>query len=904
MKLIQKIIAFAVLFAILVSCSTKKNTATSRAFHKFTGHYNTYFNGYESYKEGFKKAEDTYPASFDELLPVFSFSYSETANKVMSDMDRAITKSNKVILGHSITAKPKLPRGKKMDKEERAFYNKKEFNEKIPEAHMLIAKSQAYMQDYTGAASTLEYMESQYAKDTVLYESHIWSAIISTERGDLEDAENRLNVISRIRNYPKQHHQIYHSAWANLLMKQEKYAEAAERLQKALEFTKKRLIKIRYTFLLAQLYQKTGNKESSLKYFTKVSKMNAPYNVRFAAQIQKANSFDPNTQGNELKTLYTKMLKDKKNEEYLDQIYYALGNLERINNNEKTAVDYYQKSIEKNIDNEVQLGLSHKALADLYFVTPNFVKSFYNYTDARTSLPQAHQDYASVVQKIDILEILAPNLEIIEREDSLQNIAKMPQAERDKMIDNLIAEVKKQQVEQQQAEQNRQYYVMQSDMERYGTRENAATQNSRGSNAKWYFYNTAQLNQGLTEFNMRWGRRKLEDNWRRKNKGVFEGSMFDEIQEDQELTATNDTAKTENDVNKNEQKKPSLSPDQREYYLKDLPLTAEAIEASNDKIMKALYLAASAYKNDMKDNKRAAETFEKLVSRFPDCEYIASAYYNLHNLYTEMGQISEANKYKELLISYYPDNILTLSIINPKYLQELERKEQLIENAYEQALSLYKENRNTEALNLINSVIAENKDIKIISRLELLKILATNYENNFISYKDALTNITTKYSGTETEKTANEMLKILQQNEVKIMASQTEDNTQQQIPAQSEDYLPSDKEQYIAVLVDKSLDVNLVSFEIILFNADNYLDNNYETATESFDNKYQLILVKTLADKQSANAYYKEMLAKSGLTAKLKGSEYLHFIISPENLQKLMQSKNIAEYIQFFKSNY
>ncbi|MDR2293213.1 MAG: tetratricopeptide repeat protein [Prevotellaceae bacterium] len=904
MKFTQKIITVVILFAVVVSCSTKKNTATTRTFHKFTGHYNTYFNGYESYKEGIKKAEETYPVSFDELLPVFSFSFSETPNKVTSDMDRAITKSNKVIQDHSITAKPERPRGKKMDKEERAFYNKKEFNEKVAQSHMLIAKSQAYMQDYTGAAATLEYMESQYAKDTVLYESHIWSAIISTERNDLEDAENRLKAISRIRNYPKQHHQLYHSAWANLLIKQEKYGEATERLQKALEFTKKRLMKTRYTFLLAQLYQKTGNKENALKYFTKVSKMNAPYSVRFAAQIQKANSFDPNTQGGELKSLYTKMLKDKKNEEYLDQIYYALGNLERINNNAQTAVDYYLKSIEKNLDNTIQLGLSHKALADLFFTMPDFVKSFYNYKEARSSLPQTHNGYEDVSNKIDMLEVLSPNLEIVEREDSLQNIAKMPQSERDQMIDNLVAEAKKQKEEQRQAEQSRQYYVMQSDMERYGTRESAATQTSRGANAKWYFYNTAQLNQGLTEFNMRWGRRKLEDNWRRKNKGMFEGNLFDDQQDETELAttdATGDTTKIDSQ-DKTTSQKPSLTPDQREYYLQNLPLTAEAMQISNEKIMHALYLVAIAYRNDMNDNKRATEAFEKLVNRFPDCEYLASAYYNLYYLYTEKGEIAEANKYKQLLTNHYPDNILTLSIINPGYLQEIERKEQQIENYYEQALSLYRENRNAEALSLINSVIAENKDNKIISRLELLKTLATNYENNLVAYKEALTAITTKYSGSEAQKIASEMLKILQQDEVRIM-TQTQD-MEQQMPTQSEDYLPSDKEQYIAALVDKSIDANMASFEIILFNADNYLDNNYETTIESFNDKYQLILVKTLPNKKDAQSYYSEMLAKSGFIAKLKDSEYLHFIISPENLQKLKQNKNIAEYIQFFKSNY
>jgi len=899
MKLTQKIVAVVVLLAMFISCSTKKNTATTRAFHKFTGHYNTYFNGYESYKEGVKKAEKIYPKSFDELLPVFSFSYKETSNQVTSDMDRAITKSNKVIKEHSITAKPELPRGKKMNKEQRAFYNKKEFNDKVASSHMLIAKSQAYMQDYVGAAATLEYMDSQYAKDTILYESQIWRAIVSTERNDIEDAENKLKVISRMKNYPKQHHQLYHSAWTNLLVKQEKYPEAIDRLQKALEFTKKNSMKVRYNFLLAQLHQKVGNKENSLMYFTKVSKMNAPYSIRFAAQISKANSFDPATNSSELKSLYTKMLKDKKNDEYLDQIYYALGNLAKINNNEKEAIEFYQKSIEKSIDNDVQLAISHKALADLYFVKPNYVKSFYNYKDARTLLPQTHGSYDDVAKKIDILEVLAPNLEIVAREDSLQNMARLSETERNKIIDGLIAEVAKQKEEEKKAERNRQVYINQSDLERYGIRENVATQG--GANSKWYFYNTSQLNQGTTDFNMRWGRRKLEDNWRRKNKGVYESNEFEQSQEQQ--LAANENAPNAESKDKKETKKPELTPDQRDYYLQDLPLTAEAMQISNDKVMHSLYAIANAYKVDMNDNKRATEAFEELIKRFPNCEYLSSSYYNLYNLYTEAGQITEANKYKQLLTSRYPDNILTLTITNPGYLEQLERKEQQVENSYEQALNLYKSNRNAEALALINTIIAENSNSRAIPRMELLKVLATNYENNFASYKEALTNVATKYTGSEVEKTATEMLKVLKENEVRLTAAQTEDYVEP-VTTQAEDFVPSDNVQYIAVLIDESQDANLLAFEVILFNADNYLNENYETTTETFDKNHQLIIIKSLKDKKTAIDYYNDLLAKSTLVSKLKDSDYLHFIITPDNLKKLQSSKNIVGYMQFFKSNY
>jgi hypothetical protein len=127
---------------------------------------------------------------------------------------------------------------------------------------------------------------------------------------------------------------------------------------------------------------------------------------------------------------------------------------------------------------------------------------------------------------------------------------------------------------------------------------------------------------------------------------------------------------------------------------------------------------------------------------------------------------------------------------------------------------------------------------------------------------------------------------------------------QTQTPTQDEEYLPSDKEQYIAVIIDKTLDENMVAFEMILFNADNYLDKNYETNSESFDSKHNIIWVKTIENKKDASVYYRELLAQSGLLKKLGGSEYIHFIISPENMQKLKQSKNVAGYVKFFKANY
>ena len=115
-----------IIAAILAGgCSVKKNTLLSRSYHNLTAHYNIVFNGEESFNNGILKVEKSVSENekYNNLLPVFIFSDPTVARTMLSDMDRSIKKSSKVIQFHSITAKPKRKKGNPSEKE-KLFYEK------------------------------------------------------------------------------------------------------------------------------------------------------------------------------------------------------------------------------------------------------------------------------------------------------------------------------------------------------------------------------------------------------------------------------------------------------------------------------------------------------------------------------------------------------------------------------------------------------------------------------------------------------------------------------------------------------------------------------------------------------------------------------------------------------------
>ena len=343
------------LLVALGGCSTKKNTVGSRAFHNLTSKYNYYFNANESYNNAIKRVENSFDFNYTFPLPILLVGDKQVASMVGGDMDRAITKCTDMITRHSITVKPDRKSGAMTAKEKR-FFNQNEFVRWVREGWLLIGKARVWKGAHDEARMTFEHILVQFPETPMWYESQLWLARLDLIAGDLVAAEDRLRSLSANRRYPKNKYftHLLESTWASYYHRQENIPQTLIHLERALNNAPDKSHRLRYTFLLGQLQQKQGKFAESNKNFRRVIRMSPSYEMSFNARVNMASNFQGGRGGQDMIRSLQKMARDEKNAEFLDQIYYAMGNIEQSNGNMEKAIEYYKLSAQKS-----QIGRAH-----------------------------------------------------------------------------------------------------------------------------------------------------------------------------------------------------------------------------------------------------------------------------------------------------------------------------------------------------------------------------------------------------------------------------------------------------------------------------------------------------------------------------------------------------------------
>ncbi|HBC77746.1 MAG TPA: hypothetical protein DCZ51_03900, partial [Bacteroidales bacterium] len=665
-----KILITLGLFLSLTDCSVERNTGTTRFYHGLTSRFNIYFNGYESFKEGVLKIDKSYRDDFSELLRVFENSDPSTVSLCSSNMETAIQKASKLISLKSITAKPDFDSKKDLSEKEKALLEQKEFNEWVDDSYFLIARARFYKHEFSDAASVFSYCIEEANDPEIKTESSIWLARINCERGSYIEANRLLNDTKPDPKSSKQLRALYSTTMADLFIRQKKYQEAIGPLSDALKLLSGKRVKYRLTYLLAQLYERTGDTEKAISLYREVVKMNPPYDVEFNARINIAGVFDVNS-GNpeEIRKELEKMLKDSKNKDFQDQIYYALGNMMKKEGKNNEALDYYRKSASSSSVNQNQKGKSYLALAEHYYAIPDYMNAGKYYDSTVYFLDQKYPDYKDLKAKSQNLNLLVTHLNVIQREDSLQKVAAMSKNERDALISGIIEKIIKAESEGKTSE-----YADRANIGQYYENERRF-QDNIAQEGKWYFYNQTALTFGRTEFKRKWGDRRPEDNWRRSNKARVSIQQASAGQ-DENGKAQTDTSKAVTDY-----KKP-------EFYLKDLPLNDTLMNISNEKIANAYFNAGKVFAEKITDTKKAAESYETLLTRFPDNMLVPETLYDLYRLYKEENsQKSEVSRQR--LLEKYPESEFAKIISDPDYYNNKVAEMKMSAKLYQEAYNYY-----------------------------------------------------------------------------------------------------------------------------------------------------------------------------------------------------------------------
>jgi tetratricopeptide (TPR) repeat protein len=370
-----------------LGCSVQKNTGLSRTFHQMTARFNILFNGTQSFKKGQEKIDKDFHDDFADVLPIFPFTSKDASALASSDMDRAIKKCEKLINMHSITVKPKVKNSKTLSPSEREFFNKKEYNGYVDDAYLLMGKSHFYKQEYTEASELFHHILNDFKGESVIPEAQIWLTRVSVRTLQYKDAYEILNPLQNNAEFPKTLLNELYPSLAEYYLSQKDYKQAITFLEKSVPVEKKKKIRTRYLFILAQLCEKTGDLKQASVYYSQVIKLNPVYDMAFNARINRALAFQQGfSNSSEIENELLKMLRDDKNLEYMDQIYYALGNLAAKEGNNTKAVDYYRKSIQSNVNNQQQKTRSFLTLANLYYSFPDYPNAQMYYDSALVRL--------------------------------------------------------------------------------------------------------------------------------------------------------------------------------------------------------------------------------------------------------------------------------------------------------------------------------------------------------------------------------------------------------------------------------------------------------------------------------------------------------------------------------------
>lgn len=875
---------YSVLFSIallLGSCSQTKNTAALRGWHNMNSRYNGYFYSKENLKESVKKVEKANKDDFTKLLPVFIYPDNESAKNFYNDFDNTIKKSSVVIQRHVIMnpkSKLEIPNACRW----------------IDENYILIGQSHLYKRDLFSALEAFEYVAKIYPQPKAKYAGKLWMIRADNEIGSYSLSEELIDEIRAAKDFPKErsYERAFALASADLYIKREDYPQAIKQLTKGIALTRNKLAKARYTYILAQLHEKLGDTPKASMYYSMVPKLHPSYDMAFSAQIKRARFYDVG-QGDSksIKKQLMKMLHDDKNKDYRDQIYYALAEITYKEGDVPTAMDYLSSSIKESVNNNSQKALAYLKRGDIYFDRPDYKGAQANYDSAMTILPKDYPDYKVLETKRNSLTALVNNLNVISYEDSVQTLARMSESERNNSIDRMIKRIEQDEKKAEEASRLQKEQILSA------TPVAGSPVTPSGSANSWYFYNPTIVSSGVLDFNKKWGKRKLEDNWRRMEKDLVlaaeDPNNNDDLTDSAKAKKADGSATTQATVKEKG----------REDYLKNVPLTPDSMVASNLRIVEAYYAAGNIYKEQLMNNPKSVETLEELLKRYPDNKYRLSSYYQLYRTYLTMNNQSKSDYYKNLLLTNYPDSEYAKLIKNPDYAKDVNASKSEVERFYTETYQLYTEGKYSEALT--NCTKAEGQYAKsyLMPQFAFLKALCIGRTQDINAFESALTQVVIKYPKSPVKDRAQELLEVIKKQKNPEVSSIKKDSI---VTEKKAKFVFNESGEYYWVLIAENGKGNIENFKVKLseINKTSFSTKDIGISDIFLDSSHQLINVKSFNGKDEAMKYYDFLKSKKEAYTDLKDGTYQSFIISAENFTTFYKDKNINDYAQFFSQNY
>jgi len=889
---------------LVMACSTKKDGTAYRLYHNMTGHYNGYFNANELVINGANTLAAGHKEDFDQLLPIFIYGTPDEAKAIFPDMEKAIGKCEKVISRHTI----------KDDSNEDKKHP--EFNKWIDDNYMVIGQAHFYKQSYYKSTDVFQYVNRKFKKPEVAVHSSTWLAksyIADEEYGKAIQALVRVEGDVEKDEVDQAIKAHYYLTYADAYIHQKKWEKAATELEKSLGFIKRKKDRARPHFILAQLYQQMNRSSDALTQYEAVIQSRAPYELEFHARINKALSFSRTGGGSDQiqKELF-KMLKDEKNKEYVDQIYYALGDIAWEEQRREDAIAYYEKSIESNTTNAKQRAKAFLRLADLYFDERRYSEAQLYYDSTLTKIDDKHDRYNEIKARAESLTELVGHLSAIDLYDSLNVMCALSPEELEKKVSDMANQLAEA-MEQQRIED-----------ERRAEEARLAAEES-GISGTFWCYNEELRENGRNTFADEWGDRPLKDNWRLQSRLAQSFGPGEEVVASEEATADSTAAAPEDKY-----KTPSA-----EELKSSLPCANES-EMGNIKKAAAegYYNAGVVYKEKLDDDDNAISTWEELLANMDESSYHPTTYYQLFRTWlakegtkgyvkNPFCESCNSKYWGDEIKSRYPNSDWAMLVDNPGYLdiQDMKRAEE--NEAYQLAYNYYLSRNYAKARTYCDSVIKSDVQNRLLCKYKLLRAICVGYSDAPFgvkeNYQNELNRLVQECVGSEEATKADQLLRALNAGQEIDTSGPSnagseafQDSTQQAaVPVDSTAFddgpfiFDANAEHYLAVLIPVSgSDINAVKAAVADFNLVFFNSSQLRVTNNLLDKDHHMLLVKSFKKPEDSNQYLGAFIGDTEKLAMVNTSGNHVFLISKQNYIALFKGKDYQLYLDFFARYY
>ena len=912
------LIAVVALVALLASCSTEKNTSRSRWWHSFNARYNTYYNGSVAYIDASLEKENGNKDNFTEMIPMYTVGNKKSRELGKANYDKAIEKCEKAIKLHSITKRPEWTKNRRKTERDIEWLSRKEYNPFLWKAWMLMGRSQFYQGAFDEAASTFSYMCRLYATQPAIYgRARAWLAKSYIEQDWLYDAEDVIRNMQRDSIHWRAQKE-WDFTYADYYIHTGDYDKAIPYLKKSIDHEMRKKQKARLCFLLGQIYAATGKNAEAYKAFKSVVRKNPPYELEFNARIAMTEVMGA-SQAKKMVGKLKRMAASDKNKDYLDQVYYAIGNIYLAQKDTMKAISNYEKGNKKATRSGIEKGVLLLKLGDLYWQQEKFSDAQRCYGEAIGLLDKDRKDYEQLSARSKVLDELVPYTDAIHLQDSLQALAKMSEKDRNAAIDRVIAELKRQEKEQKRLEDEKN---AQQTMQRNGATGNrnntnrnntAQTQQNNRQNAVWYFYNAMAVQQGKQAFEKLWGKRENTDNWQRVNKtvvGNLNGDADMELTEEQK----DSIAKAEQAQDSLEQLKDSAQndPHKREYYLAQIPFTEDQVATSNLAIMDGLYNSGVIFKDKLDNLDLSKKQFTRLETQYPDFEQKADMYYHLFLLYSRLGQHDVAAGYVEKLKAEYPENQWTILLTDPYFKENAQFGVHIEDSLYAATYEAFKADRLSEAkanaqISATRFPLGENRD-----KFLFIGGLAKLNDGDSKGCVDDMKAVVEKFPQSKLAEMAGMIVNGV--NAGKPLHGARFDlgdvwtrrtavlADSDSINAKTFDAERNTEFVFMLAYVPDSVDENKLLYQMAKVNFTHYVVRNFDLAIEDDANGLRRMVVRGFRNYDEALQYARGLAEQAGLQQLLLGCKAI--VISDKNLPLLGTNFSYADYQDFYDKNF